>query len=961
MKRNITIFLTITAMIIFAVSVGNAQPVCDKTKIAFKFNDLGSERICLMNRDGSGLICPTNPISSGLRVPLISSDGTRIVYQHSGNDENKLGIINADGTDARFLYDAAPLQSGGAFSPDGSRVAFVTGIFNEPKTLWVRNADGSGLTSILTGDINTVNGFDYELQPLFTGSAHLSFSPDGEKLVIALFRQGVDNSREIFVVNVDGTGLTQLTDNDAVETEPIFSPDGSKIAFISTRDDNQGFEIYIMNADGTNQTRLTEASGGNHRAAFSPDGNKITFVSLRDGNHEIYVMDADGNNEIRLTNNPGLDRFPTFSPDGTQIAFTSSPNIGFQGQEIHIINVDGSGQIALTASEGDTASLLPSFGNPDLDCDDVNNDADNCPLVSNPDQLDTDNDGQGNACDADDDNDGIPDANDNCPLAVNPELILFESNRVGNLEIYSVNSNGTGVQTNLTNSTGSDGSASYSRTANKIAFGTTRHGSGEIYLMNTDGTGLTRLTNDTTSDGQPSFSQDGSKIAFVSNRDGKLEIYVMNADGTGQTRLTNTPPNIFTVGTSHRPEFSPDGSRIVFASDRASNAEDGYNEEIYIMNADGTGVTRLTNALRRDTSPSFSPDGSRIVFQSTRDGFNVFEIYVMSTNGSVPLRLTETGDNDTPAFSPDGSRIAFNSTRDDSRDHIFVMNADGSNETRLFQNAIADSGASFLPQLDADGDGAGDVCDNCSLPNPAQTDSDGDGIGDECDDDFDVNTQTGSNVSIEAPNATVTFSNVGVAGTTSFAPITLEQDDLPLGFTLCPTCPAFEITTTAEYTPPVTVCLQVPAEINQEDFLRLRLMHGENGGFVNRTTEHITNGDGTRFVCGEVQTLSPFALAFQLAPTAARVSISGRVATADGYGIRNAFITLTAPDGTARTAISNGFGYYHFAEVEVGQTYILNIRSKQFVFNPNTRIVSVNEDLTDVNWTAESPEKLNRR
>jgi hypothetical protein len=104
-----------------------------------------------------------------------------------------------------------------------------------------------------------------------------------------------------------------------------------------------------------------------------------------------------------------------------------------------------------------------------------------------------------------------------------------------------------------------------------------------------------------------------NKIVFTSNRDGNEEIYSMNADGTGQTRLTNDPAN------DYGPYWSPDGSKIVFQSER-----DG-NSEIYVMNADGTGQTRLTNNPAVDSSPAWSPDGSQIAFHSDRNGnFDVF-------------------------------------------------------------------------------------------------------------------------------------------------------------------------------------------------------------------------------------------------------------------------------------------------------------------------------------------------
>src|SRR2546421_124121 len=97
------------------------------------------------------------------------------------------------------------------------------------------------------------------------------------------------------------------------------------------------------------------------------------------------------------------------------------------------------------------------------------------------------------------------------------------------------------------------------------------------------------------------------RISFLTIRDGNIEVYVMNADGSGQTRLTSGP------GNSLFPSFSPDGSKIAFTSDR-----DG-DKEIYVMNADGSGQIRLTNSVGDDTYPTFSPDG-KIAFTSNRNG-----------------------------------------------------------------------------------------------------------------------------------------------------------------------------------------------------------------------------------------------------------------------------------------------------------------------------------------------------
>src|SRR5437762_1089425 len=96
------------------------------------------------------------------------------------------------------------------------------------------------------------------------------------------------------------------------------------------------------------------------------------------------------------------------------------------------------------------------------------------------------------------------------------------------------------------------------------------------------------------------------KIAFTSDRDGNDEIYVMNADGTGVTRLTNDNGSF-----DRQPAWSPACDRIAFTKDP------GGNVEIYVMNADGTGATRLTNSVGYDEEPAWSPDGTRIAFAST--------------------------------------------------------------------------------------------------------------------------------------------------------------------------------------------------------------------------------------------------------------------------------------------------------------------------------------------------------
>ncbi|HLC04969.1 MAG TPA: hypothetical protein VJK02_18200 [Anaerolineales bacterium] len=295
---------------------------------------------------------------------------------------------------------------------------------------------------------------------------------------------------EIYVMDADGTGVSRLTytNGSVFHGPPIWSPDGTMIAFVSDVDGDE--EIYVMNADGTGQTNLTNNSARDVSSAWSPDRTKMAFSSDRDGEWQIYVMDPDGTGQINLTNNPiWRDTGPVWSPDGTKIAFVSDRN-GYS--DIFVMNPDGTEQTNLTDNVWIT---------------------DTAPVWSP----------------------------DGTKIAFIRDDGTFETND----EIYVMNADGTG-QTNLTNNSALDETPVWSPDRTKIAFGSYRDsgttgGTEEIYAMNADGTGVVRLTNNSSRDSDPLWAPDGSKIAFVSGRDNNLEIYVMNPDGTAQTNLTSNP------------------------------------------------------------------------------------------------------------------------------------------------------------------------------------------------------------------------------------------------------------------------------------------------------------------------------------------------------------------------------------------------------------------------------------
>lgn len=159
---------------------------------------------------------------------------------------------------------------------------------------------------------------------------------------VAPFNTG---NSEIFTVRSDGTGTVRLTNNLASDTDPAWSPDGTKIAFTSDRDG--GRAIYVMNEDGSDAKRLTPLTSHSFRPAWSPDGSRIAFASNRDGNTDVYVMNADGSGEVRLTTDPTVDTDPAWSPDGTRIAFSSARDGAAQ---IYVMDADGSGVTRFTTN-----------------------------------------------------------------------------------------------------------------------------------------------------------------------------------------------------------------------------------------------------------------------------------------------------------------------------------------------------------------------------------------------------------------------------------------------------------------------------------------------------------------------------------------------------------------------------------------------------------------------------------
>ena len=532
--------------------------------------------------------------------------------------------------------------------------------------------------------------------------------PQDRRLAFASDQSG---SFDIYTMHADGSGLTNLTNNAAMDISPFWSPDGRRIAFESSRD---GFgQIYSMDADGTDVIQLTK-NEADHRfvnfvndfSPWSPDGSKLIFSETlpEEDTWKLYVIDASGENKTALVDESNIYSAISWSPDGQHIALQADDPRNLGGLRLYIVNADGSGLRETTGSLQQNQQLSGSDYHWSPDGESIFFVA----FFQKTDPYWTAYEFNLH------DNSLIEHATTNTPLYGWWDGISLGSDLSGTSSLHWLLPDGT---TNTLEphkkcqQPGASESGSYiqrSSNGNWVIGAYCPNGDTWFYWVNSDGTVIKPLFNSPlytlhNAHSLISWSRDDKFIAFTVSAGGESDMYVLNLSEA--LKDPSIPPVIISksFGASWQPmgnesvvreTASPQLTLRASAQGLIAFSAVGENSEldIFTVRANSTELNNLTKHPAKDFGPTWSPDGRRIAFVSDRDGNE--NIYVMNADGSNLTQLTtepvsETG----PVWSPDGTKIAYIS--DDLSGQgvsIYAMDSNGQNHRPL-------NGYQYIPNL----------------------------------------------------------------------------------------------------------------------------------------------------------------------------------------------------------------------------------------------------------------------
>jgi len=277
-----------------------------------------------------------------LSPAVASAQSASVAFTSYRSGTAHVYAVNSDGSGLRALTQTpgAAFEAAPAYAPDGARIAYTCGNFE----LCVMNSDGGAPARLTTND--WPREFRYDTNP--------AWSPDATKIAFVRTVAGLDT---IWIVNADGSGLRQLPVPAGVNNHPSFSPDGASIAFDHAEVDTSGdsdlptssdSHIWVIGLDGSAPHSLTRR-GVDSDPAWSPNGRNIAFVRSTDDGSRVFVMNADGSGRRRGTARKTSASDPAWSPDSARIVYAS---IGAGGSSLFHVAATGGKPVRLTTGRG---------------------------------------------------------------------------------------------------------------------------------------------------------------------------------------------------------------------------------------------------------------------------------------------------------------------------------------------------------------------------------------------------------------------------------------------------------------------------------------------------------------------------------------------------------------------------------------------------------------------------------
>ncbi|HBC73637.1 MAG TPA: hypothetical protein DC017_02035 [Candidatus Wallbacteria bacterium] len=629
-------------------------------KIAFMSMRGVSRQIYIMNADGTNQYRLTDGANDE-NFAAISPDGNKIVYTSAGNSKSDLYIMDSNGLNEKRLTVSASGEEYlyPSFSPDSSKIAFIMTLDGR-YTLGVINADGSGLSVIQTFD---------------TAAYYPVFWPNQTRIAFSMQEEG---KNKIYIIDYESKSMAAFIAGNFNVNYPAFSPDGTKLAFTSDVDGD--FEILVRDLVSNTISKITDNAYFDAYPRFTADGSNIIFSSRQSGANQIYSMSAEGGEAVRLTNTLNEEFFATagagyviFAPPRPLLKSITLSDINISGSPVDLSKIKCSAfyedntTLSVTpvwsvVSGGGTLSGTSYVADPYSDTDTVI-------LRASYTEYD------------------ITRTNDIkvklSTLISNLRKIFMaagyntasDSNSLVESNIYSANSNGSGLTQVTFNDTTALIKAAISPDGTKIAYSGIRDGNIELFVMDLKTYKKRRLTSNSSSDDEPCFTADSSKIIFTSNREGNFELYSMNADGSSQTRLTNNAYD------ESSPYVAKDGLMLLYTSNR-NGYDKVYASLIDPMSGALSDETSVTVGEGNDRNPCFI-SGNRVAFESDRNGLSQLFAVELSA-GSEPKALTSGAANALHPSSISGDNFIVYVVENNFQYGLTILNTDTLQTSDLF-------------------------------------------------------------------------------------------------------------------------------------------------------------------------------------------------------------------------------------------------------------------------------------